>query len=507
MLKKILAVAFCSIIFISCVSPVCANNDLEPIPNTYLVFDVSSSTAKSKETLKSLYQYLVLLFSNCQYDMNLTILLFDEELLTDPQNIVEVSLGNKNKINYTEKLSEILDLSDKFSRKTAVYESLDKFNSMYISKLNDEEKNITNIVVFSDMKSTANQSRNTDKNINDLYLSWISSGITVKNLVWTDGDKTSSFEFLHSDETNDMYTVDINDVSIIPYEVLFHLYFHTITGGYPENNNKTPENRADNIIYKYPDTYEIYLLTDNPDAVFKSISDSDNKDLITIETEQVFPSQQLSNNQPKVFKINKSVVDKMGSMYLAENLKHLYIYTILSPKISNIKIVQGYNDYLYTDNETSFEVVIDPSIKLWRDMSANSLRVNVAICSKKTTGATETKDEDLINTNEDRFIFKCDGINAFSSGEGKYDITVTVWLKNDSEKIDDDILLCEKTVNKYIVAGGTSTNSDDNGKDGYVRLKVIVVALFFIFVSIFIIIFIIKSKKHKKDALLKKWNL
>jgi hypothetical protein len=450
------------------------------IPQTYILFDVSSSTANSRETLTSLYKYLFALFETSPYEMNLTICFFDENLREKDEILTIV--GGEHKGNTVSKLLA----DDMFSKKTAVYDSLVAFNQKFITLLSDEEKMNTNIIVFSDMVSTVNTSANTCEAVNRIFSQWIESGMTVKGLIWRESAK--EFVFRNSDNVNKKYDIDLNN-KMGAYECLFHIYFDIITGGYPENFDFNPQQKSNVPVVVYPNSYEMFIITNNNLTTLKYV-DRETGEYKDINATELFPTAEFPDNPPKILVINKQQIDLIGTTFLASSVSDFQVYPIVAPRVVNINIQQNGSSELIRANEaTDFIVTYDPQIKLWAQNSSE-LTAEVTIGKDGTDHPSVFTLEDPSDTHE--FL---GNKNVFSE-TGEYNITVRI-------KDKDNAVLSEFLTTQYVTFSRETSSPSGSGGDSGGGNTVLIVVL--IIVGLIIVAgfgFFLANRGKKRS-----WNL
>ncbi len=456
----------------------------EPTPRTFLVLDVSGSTSESKDVLQSLYRYLIALFDTTPYEMRLTILLFDENLLDQTSNIIDTVVNNSNKNDIKGQLEELL--LDKFTKDTAVADSLSSLDKNFINKLTDQEKENCNIVVFSDMVSTIRLNSNNYRSINQIYSKWIDEKITVKSLIWNNKE----FSMENGDSINKIYNIDLYN-TMPAYECLFHIYFDIVTGGYPEHFDNNKENVSRKLISIWPNTYEIFIITKNNDATLSIVTDSGEKK--DIETVELFPNDDFSGNPPKILKINKKQVDEIGRSFLAEGIEDFQVYSILAPQISEIKVSQnGERNLIRESKITEFVVSVDPQIKLWENkMSDITVQLFVDKLDPENNLKSESKLIDpKITGNLEKDGYFEQSFVAFTEGNGEYLISAQI--------LDSAGNILSKETKKVFVTFSDQITPDNDGK-----IAVVIISVFIVLVLIGILLLIVFKKKKSKD----KWNI
>lgn len=453
------------------------------IPRTYMLLDVSGSTANSRETLTSLYKYLFALFDTSPYEMDLTICFFDESLRNTDE--IQTRIGGEVKGNAENQLYTVLSADDMFLNNTAVYDSLIDFNESFITQLSDEEKKNANIIVFSDMVSTINITSNTHEAVNSLFSQWVEYGITVKGLIWRESAK--EFIFQNSDDVNKVYNMDLAN-KIGAYECLFHIYFDIITGGYPENYDFNPNQKHDVPVVIYPNTYEMFVITDNNQTTLKYI-DGETGEYKDINATELFPAAQFSDNPPKILVIDKQQIDLIGTTFLASSVSDFQVYPIVAPQVVDVTLQQnGQSDLIHAKELTNFNVAYNPQIKLW-DQNASELKAEIII----------TKDGDSHSTSftlveqSDNHEFLGE-YNTFPEN-GEYNIIVKIKDKN-------DVSLSEFETSQFVTFSkdtdlGNTENSDGSGNTGNSGNTAIIVIL--IIIGLLIVagggFFLVKNKK------------
>lgn len=486
-IKSYIACLLAIFILLSHINFAYANSEKDnSIPRTFLVLDVSGSTVESKHMIQSLYRYLLALFETSPYEMQLTVLLFDENLLDQTYNIIDTVVNDSNKNDIKEQLEGIL--SDKFTKDTAVADSLSSLDKKYISKLTAKEKENSNIVVFSDMVSTIRLDSNNYRSINQIYSKWIDEKITVKSLIWDNKD----FLLENGDNVNKIYNINLSD-TMPAYECLFHIYFDIVTGEAPKYFYNNKESVSHKLISVLPNTYEIFIITKNNDAIFSYITDSEEKK--NIETIELFPNGDYIGNVPKILKINKNLVDKIGDAFLAEEIGDFQVYSILAPQISEIKVSQnGDRELIRESTKTEFVVSVDPQIKLWKNKLSD---ITVELLIDKIEPETNLQNEQeeinpkIIGKLEKDGSFE-KSIEAFTEGNGEYLISVRILDSAGN-------ILSKETKNVFVTFSNQSTPGN------YGKIAFIIIIAFIVLVLTGILLFIVLKKKKLKTK--NKWYI
>jgi hypothetical protein len=461
-----------------------AAGQVSVVPQTYILFDVSGSTANSRETLTSLYKYLFTLFETSPYEMNLTICFFDVSLRNEDE--IQTRVGGNNQGNTASQLYGKLLEPSMFSKSTAVYDSLVTFEEKFIMPMSDEEKKNTTIIVFSDMDNTVRTDINTHGTINNIFSKWLENQITVKGLIWQENGK--KFVFNQEDEINKVYPIDLNN-KIGAYECLFHVYFDILTGGYPKNYDFNSQQKPNVPVVVYPNSYEMFIITDNNQTTLKYV-DSATGEYKDINATELFPAAQFSDNPPKILVITKQQIDLIGTTFLATSVSDFQVYPIVAPQVVDITVQQnGQSDLIRAKEITRFIVKYDPQIKIWIQ-NASELKAEITV----------TKDGDYQSTS---FILDEQSDNSEFVGDknpfpetGEYDVVAKIKDKNGAS-------LSEYKISQYVTfanKNATNTGSDgDNGIGNMVLIALIIVAVLMIVAGG--VFFLVKRKKKTP------WNL
>jgi len=468
------------------------------IPRTFLILDVSGSTRASRGILTSLYKIILELFQQCPYKMELTTLMFDKHLLTDPDCIIEETLGQGTNSNIQKKLNATLNSEKVFCCDTAVHRSLSEFEDQYLDSLSDEDCKNANVIVFSDMVSTVDDTSDVNQDVNKLFYEWQERGITVKSLVWTEnGD--SDFVFEHVDDSgNTMCQVNLNNM-LGAYESLLYIYFGLLTGEPPAIESYDTELHKNQLIVFPSDAYEIYLLAVGPDKKIvyydsETAEESDGSVLLEDRVETI--KDEINGFPLSVYKIGREEASTIQNV-LAEDVSELKMYYIQCPEIVSSKIDSDSNNHkIYSKEPVTFTVTVNLSQLFWEE-KAEEMYINTILQAEQGErierpigGEYDKRNQTFIAKDKDGFP------------EGKKTWNVSVQLKD-----GDNHVLDEQSTKVYV---GQKSSEDPSSAPphpdpDHISIPVYVIAIIAILVVVFIMVVLCIINKNRKEK--HKWNI